>query len=117
MLEKTIEEAVRVYAKKHGYSSYKFTSPSNKSVPDRIFVSPKGIILFVEFKRKGGKLTPLQLYTYKLFQSHNANIFVIYNIIDGKLLIDKFAQLTPLEFYTSEMWQNQMLFLKTHYDL
>lgn len=44
----------------HG-RAYKFISPGNNGVPDRIVVLPGGRIIFVELKREGGgKLSPMQ---------------------------------------------------------
>ena len=53
MLEKEIEAKVVAYAKTKNYIVYKFASPSNRSVPDRIFITPNGKVKFIEFKRKG----------------------------------------------------------------
>ena len=50
MLEKNLEAKIIKIAKKLGYLTYKFTSPSNKGVPDRIFISPYGHVFFMEFK-------------------------------------------------------------------
>lgn len=47
--------------KKEGGKAYKFTSPSNMGVTDRIILIPKGPVVFVEIKDGNKKLTPLQL--------------------------------------------------------
>jgi hypothetical protein len=60
MLEKAIEKKVCDYAKSRGVYVRKFTSPSQRSVPDRIFLFPNGRVVFVEFKQKGKFLTPAQ---------------------------------------------------------
>jgi hypothetical protein len=59
-LEKDIEAAVCKYARERGCLVYKFTSPSQRAVPDRLFVLPYGGMVFLEFKRPGQKPTPLQ---------------------------------------------------------
>ena len=50
MLEKQIESKVVKKAKELGFLTYKFSSPSNRGVPDRIFISPYGEVFFIEFK-------------------------------------------------------------------
>ena len=66
MLEKEIEKKIVNYAKSKNFLAYKFTSPSNRSVPDRLFISPTGNIFFIEFKRKGKIPTKLQESTFKI---------------------------------------------------
>lgn len=43
-----------------GGKTYKFASPSNRGVADRIACLPNGETWFVELKTKGGRLSPLQ---------------------------------------------------------
>lgn len=91
MLERDIERSIVIYSKMYDYITYKFTSPSNRSVPDRIFISPEGVVLFVEFKRAGKTPTKLQAHTINKLTNSNCNVFVIDNINDGKTLIEKYA--------------------------
>lgn len=60
MLEKDIEKLFRDEIKKAGGKAYKFTSPGNDGVPDRIVMLPDGRIVFVELKTDKGKLSRLQ---------------------------------------------------------
>jgi hypothetical protein len=60
MTEKDIEEYLRLGVKKLGGVAFKFTSPGNAGVPDRLIVMPENRIYFVELKRPGGKTSPLQ---------------------------------------------------------
>ena len=62
-LEKSLEQKVVKYAKAQGCLCYKFTSPGNRGVPDRIIIGPTGKVLFLELKAPGKKPTPLQFYT------------------------------------------------------
>ena len=59
MLERDIEGKVVDIAKKNGWLSFKFVSPAQRGVPDRIFMK-SGRIVFIEFKAPGKKPTPLQ---------------------------------------------------------
>ena len=61
MNEKLIERKLREAVKAKGGKAYKFTSPANNGVFDRIVLMPGQRIWFVETKSTGKKLTPLQL--------------------------------------------------------
>ena len=50
LTERKIESKISKKAIDLGYLTYKFTSPSNRGVPDRIFINKKGEIFFIEFK-------------------------------------------------------------------
>lgn len=60
MLEKHLEKKITDKAKKLGFLSYKFVSPSQRGVPDRIFISKTGKVFFIEFKSPKRNITPLQ---------------------------------------------------------
>lgn len=94
MLEKQIESAVCDYAKTKGLLVYKFTSPARAAVPDRMFVKPNGTIFFVEFKRGGQKPTDAQDREHTRLRNHNVDVFVIDDVVTGKLLIDLTIGLT-----------------------
>lgn len=77
MLEKQIESKVVKKAKELGFLTYKFSSPSNRGVPDRIFISPHGEVFFIEFKSAKGKVTKLQEKTIKDIEHYNVEVFVV----------------------------------------
>ena len=60
MLEKDIEKIFTADIKRAGGKAFKFTSPGNDGVPDRIVMLPDGRIVFVELKTDTGKLSRLQ---------------------------------------------------------
>lgn len=60
MLEKELERKFCIRAKELGGKAYKFVSPGNDGVPDRLVVLPGGHIGFVELKQQGKKPTALQ---------------------------------------------------------
>lgn len=60
MLEKDIEKKLVRWAKEHGGVAYKFISPGNSGVPDRIVIFPNRPPIFVELKNEDGQLTKLQ---------------------------------------------------------
>lgn len=61
VLEKDIESRVVAWATKKDFLCPKFQSSEN-GWPDRLFISPYGHTIFIEFKRPGEKPRKLQLY-------------------------------------------------------
>ena len=60
MREKDIERVLVDEVKKLGGRAYKWVSPGNAGVPDRIVIFPGQVPVFVELKADGGTLTALQ---------------------------------------------------------
>ena len=58
--EKILERKLVEKIKKLGGHAYKFVSPNQRGVPDRLCVLPHGITVFVELKTTGKKPTKLQ---------------------------------------------------------
>ncbi len=86
-LESQIESSLTAYAKKHGIYTRKFTSPSSRGVPDRVFAF-QGVVLFVEIKRKGAHPTKLQLY--EIGQLHDVGVPATWvdNVASGRQLLE-----------------------------
>jgi len=59
MLERQVEAYFRAAVTRAGGVAFKFVSPSHRGVSDRIVCLP-GQTWFVELKRPGGRLMPLQ---------------------------------------------------------
>ena len=62
MLERTIENKVCKWAKDNEFMVIKFTPKGERGWPDRIFISPSGVHIWIEFKAPGKKPRPLQCY-------------------------------------------------------
>jgi hypothetical protein len=58
--EKEVEIYLRDQVKAVGGRAYKFVSPGNAGVPDRLILFPGGRTVFVELKAPGKKPTALQ---------------------------------------------------------
>lgn len=83
MKEKQIESKIVKKAKELGFLTYKFSSPSNRGVPDRIFISPHGEVFFIEFKSEKGKLTKLQEKVIKDISEYGVGVFIINSVEVG----------------------------------
>jgi hypothetical protein len=83
MKERQIESKVVKKAKELGFLTYKFSSPSNRGVPDRIFISPHGKVFFIEFKSEKGKVTKLQEKVIKDITIRDVDVFVVDHVEIG----------------------------------
>ena len=81
MREKDIEEHLRDEIKAIGGKAYKFVSPGNNGVPDRLITLPGGTAIFVELKAPGKKSTALQLKKQNDLRNSG---FTVFSDIDSK---------------------------------
>lgn len=77
MLEKEVEKFLVREVKKLGGISFKFISPGNAGVPDRIAILPNGRVVFAELKTDKGKLTRLQGVQIKKISDLGADVRVL----------------------------------------
>ncbi len=77
MTEKDIEKALIRAVKSMGGISPKFVSPGLDGVPDRLVLLPMGRMAFVELKRPGQKMRPLQIRRKKQLESLGFRVFCI----------------------------------------
>lgn len=87
MREKEIEKYLREEIKKLGGIAYKFTSPGNSGVPDRLVLLPWSVMAFVELKAPGGKTTAIQDRQISRIQKLDFDVYVI----DSKEKVDDFV--------------------------
>lgn len=80
--ESHIEKAVCVWAKADGWLVFKFSSPSLRGVPDRMFIKD-GLIVFIEFKAPHKKPTPLQTATMAKMERYGAKVAWFDNSADA----------------------------------
>jgi len=88
MLEKELEQKCCNLARAKGWQVYKFVSPGQRGVPDRLFIkgSPKGtLVVFVEFKRKGNRPTPLQERKIAQLRDAGCRVLVIDDYLDFQI--------------------------------
>ena len=80
--ESHIERAVCVWAKADGWLVFKFSSPSLRGVPDRMFIKD-GLTVFIEFKAPHKKPTPLQTATMAKMARYGAKVAWFDNSADA----------------------------------
>lgn len=74
VLEKEIEAKVVTWAKKHGFLAPKVKF-AEAGYPDRLFLSPKGHTIFIEFKVPGERPDPLQQYRIRTLRERGIPAF------------------------------------------
>lgn len=86
--ERDIENYLRDRVKKIDGIAYKFESPGNAGVPDRLVLLPGGKVHFVELKAPGKKPTALQLAQHRKINKQGHSVLVI----DSKEKVDAFIE-------------------------
>ena len=92
MREQEIEQKLRQAVKEMGGRAYKFVSPGNVGVPDRIVIMPGGRIYFVELKTANGRLTPIQQSQLVYLKNLGQDVRVLYGLSDVESFIDELAR-------------------------
>jgi len=80
--EKRVEALLVSGVKQMGGLAYKFVSPGNSGVPDRIILMPGGKIYFVELKREDGQLTNLQKRQINRIQKLDCQVDVLHGMVE-----------------------------------
>jgi len=83
--ESNVEQTVNRYARKKGWLAYKWTSPSQRGVPDMIYFRD-GECLMIEFKAPGKRPTPYQHAIHKRLKEHGFHVYVVNDVAQGCLL-------------------------------
>lgn len=91
MLEREVEKKLADGVRRMGGRAYKFVSPGNDGVPDRIVVLPDTAPMFVELKTESGKLSSLQKVQITRLEKLGQNVRVLYGTKD-------------VENFLEEMW-------------
>lgn len=91
MLEREVEKKLVDGVRRMGGRAYKFVSPGNDGVPDRIVVLPDTAPMFVELKTESGKLSSLQKVQITRLEKLGQNVRVLHGAKD-------------VENFLEEMW-------------
>ena len=74
MLESGIERYLVNRVKKMGGLCFKFESPGNPGVPDRIVITAEGRVIFVELKTDVGRLEKIQKYRIEEMRKRHVDV-------------------------------------------
>jgi hypothetical protein len=99
--ESSIESKGRKYAQSKGHFSYKFVSPSHRSVPDRLNLAPvpewlrpviAKYVCFIEYKKGGKEPTDEQAREHERLRDLGYRVEVIDNVEDSKKVTDSMGE-------------------------
>lgn len=95
--ESKIESTVCRYAASKGCYVRKFKAPGQRGVPDRLFLTPNGVVFFIEFKAPGKELISdgLQAREIREIKKRNGNATWTNNVAAGKDIIDYYLKHEP----------------------
>lgn len=77
MKESTIEAGLVRMVRERGGLCYKFVSPGNPGVPDRIVITPDGRSIYIELKTEVGRLANIQKWQQQELRKRGADIRVL----------------------------------------
>lgn len=89
MRESKIERDGTTYARSLGWLPFKFVSPSQVGVPDKLFLRD-GVCVFVEFKAPDGVISKIQMAIHRMMRTHGFPVYIVSSIEDGKKLFNSF---------------------------
>lgn len=85
--EADVEQRFVRLIREHGGLCYKFVSPGNPGVPDRIVILPAGRVLFVELKSSIGRTKKLQHYQIERLSKYGVPTYVLRGTDEVKVFI------------------------------
>ena len=88
MKERDVEVLLREGVKQLGGKAYKWVSPGNAGVPDRIVILPGGKVIFIELKQENGRLTRLQKVQQQTLRGMGAVAVTLRGAEDVKMYLD-----------------------------
>jgi tRNA G37 N-methylase Trm5 len=90
MLERELESILVREVRRAGGIAYKFVSPGNDGVPDRIVILPGRDVIFLELKTETGRLSKVQKTQIRKLMDCKKHVEVVYG---PKGLIDFFREI------------------------
>lgn len=89
MKESQIEARLVRMVRDRGGLCYKFVSPANPGVPDRIVITPDGRTLYVELKTELGSLQRIQEWQIAEMRKRGADVRVLKGLAEVKRFVEE----------------------------
>ena len=104
--EATVEARLRDEMTRRGCLCYKWVSPGNTGVPDRIIITPRGEFILIELKTERGRLSAVQKTQIRQLRAHGVETWVLYGAEDVARFIKNYDMTNEvarfIENYDSE---------------
>ena len=88
--EAAVEAKLRDEMTRRGCLCYKWVSPGNTGVPDRIIITPRGDVILVELKTERGRLSAVQKAQIRQLRAHGIETWVLYGAEDVARFIENY---------------------------
>lgn len=98
MKESTIEAKLVRMVRELGGLCFKFVSPGNPGVPDRLIILPGGRVVFVELKTEVGRLATIQKWQLEEMRRRGADVRVLKGLEQVKAFV---REVMPNEVHTA----------------
>jgi hypothetical protein len=85
-LESDIVSEAHDYAIIRGWWTIKVESPTKNGIPDRLYLR-RGVYVWIEWKKPGGTLRPIQVTRIAEMKKHGATVYVFDNLNDAKAVL------------------------------
>ena len=89
MKESKIESRLVQMVRERGGLCYKFVSPGNPGVPDRIVITPGGRTVYVELKTEIGRLAAIQQWQLEEMRKRGADVRVLKGLEQVKAFVEE----------------------------
>lgn len=89
MRECSIESKLVRMVHERGGLCYKFVSPGNPGVPDRIVITPAGRTVYVELKTEVGRLAAIQKWQHEELRKRGADVRTLKGLEQVKAFVEE----------------------------
>ena len=103
MKERDVEVLLREGVKHLGGRAYKWVSPGNAGVPDRIVILPGGVIHFVEIKQENGCMSNLQFVQQEKLRALGAVAVTLYGASAVRYYLERVEGMIRNEVKTARL--------------
>lgn len=89
MRESSIESKLVRMVRERGGLCFKFVSPGNPGVPDRIVITPAGHTVYVELKTEVGRLAAIQKWQHEELRKRGADVRTLKGLEQVKAFVEE----------------------------
>ena len=89
MRESSIESKLVRMVRERGGLCFKFVSPGNPGVPDRIVITPAGRTVYVELKTEAGRLAAIQKWQHEELRKRGADVRTLKGLEQVKAFVEE----------------------------
>ena len=100
MRESVIEARLVRMVRERGGLCYKFVSPGNPGVPDRIVITTDGRTYYVELKQQTGRLSNIQKWQHEELRRRGINVRTLWSTVEVAAFVE---EVMPHEVYTASV--------------